>query len=101
MSHSVRKRGRESIHRSGSCICHLIVYVPITRLLTGERAEMNEEAMMFEVSWEARKEMLIAGLKKAINPKDTNLGFWKNGQEHVLHCIQFTIYKILMLHRAK
>ncbi len=41
---------------------HLIVHVPIKRWPTGERAEMDEDAMMFDVAEEARKEMLIAGL---------------------------------------
>ncbi len=45
---------------------------------------MDEDAIMFNVAEEARKDMLIAGLNKAINPKPTELGFWKKGQEHVL-----------------
>jgi hypothetical protein len=62
---------------------HLVVYVPLKQWPTGERVEIDEEAIMFDVAAEARKEMLIAGLKKAINPKPTDLGFWKKGQEHV------------------
>ncbi len=42
---------------------HLIVYVPIKRWLTGDRAEMEEEETMFDVAEEARKEMLLSGLK--------------------------------------
>jgi hypothetical protein len=44
---------------------HLIVYVPVTRWQTGERAEMDEDATWFEVAEEARKDMLIAGLEKS------------------------------------
>ncbi len=39
---------------------HLIVYVPIKRWLTGDRADMGEEEMMFDVAEEARKEMLLS-----------------------------------------
>jgi hypothetical protein len=80
---------------------HLIVYVPITRWPIGERAEMDEDAMTFDDAEEARKEMLIAGLKKAIYPKPTDLGFWKKGQEHVSRRAHFTTYKCLMQHCAK
>ncbi len=43
-------------------------------------AVMDEEAMMFDVAEEARKEMLITGLRKATNPKDRDLGFWRRGK---------------------
>ncbi len=33
------------------------MYVPIKRWLTGDRAEMDEEEMMFDVAEEAHKEM--------------------------------------------
>jgi hypothetical protein len=62
---------------------------------------MDEDAMMFDVAEEASKEMLITGLKKAINPKPTDLGFWKKGQEHVSRVIHYTIYKCQLQHRAK
>ena len=38
----------------------LIVYVPIKRRPTGDRAEMEEDEMMFDVAEEARKEMLLS-----------------------------------------
>jgi hypothetical protein len=53
---------------------HLIVYVPIKRWPTGDRAEMEEDEIMFDVADEARKEMLLSGFKKAIHPKPTDLG---------------------------
>jgi hypothetical protein len=55
---------------------HLIVtvYVPIKRWQTGDRADMEEEEMMFDVAAEARKEMLLSGFKKPIHSKPTNLG---------------------------
>ncbi len=62
---------------------------------------MDEDTMMFDVAEEASKEMLIAGLRKAINPKPTDLGFWKKGQEHVSRGIHYTIYKYPMQHSAK
>jgi hypothetical protein len=62
---------------------------------------MDEDQMMFEVEEEERKEMLIARLKKAINPKPTDLGFWKKGQVHTKRCITYTIYKCPMNVRAK
>ncbi len=34
---------------------HLIVYVPIKRWLTGDRADMDEEEMMFDVAEEAKR----------------------------------------------
>jgi hypothetical protein len=40
-----------------------MVYFPIKQWLTCERAEMDEDAMMFAVAEEAHNEMLIAGLK--------------------------------------
>jgi hypothetical protein len=61
---------------------HLIVYAPIKRWLTGDRADMEEEEMMFDVEEEARKEMLLSGLKKTIHSKPTYLGLWKKGQVH-------------------
>jgi hypothetical protein len=54
---------------------HLIVYVPIKQWQTGERDEMDEEVNWFEVAEEALKKMLMAGLKRAINPKETDLRF--------------------------
>ncbi len=51
------------------------MYVAIKQLPTGASAEMDKDQMMFEVGEEVRKRMLIAGLKKAINPKPTDLGF--------------------------
>ncbi len=39
---------------------HLIVYVPIKRWLTGDRAEMGDEEMMFDIAEEARKEMHLS-----------------------------------------
>jgi hypothetical protein len=56
---------------------HMKVYVPIKQWPTGERAETDEDTMICDVSEEEHKEMLIAGLKKDINPKSTDLGFWK------------------------
>jgi hypothetical protein len=47
---------------------HLIVFVPIKRPL---KFRLNVK--------EACKEMLMAGLKKVIHPKPTDLGFWKKG----------------------
>jgi hypothetical protein len=79
---------------------HLIVYVPIKQWLTGERAEMGEEEMMFDVTEEARKEMLLSGFKKPIHPKPTNLGLWKKGQVHESRCITYTICKCPMSGRA-
>ena len=79
---------------------HLIVYVPIKRWLTGERAEMDEEEMMFDVAEEARKEMLLSGFKKAIHSKPTDLGLWKKGQVHESRGITYTIYKCPMRERA-
>ena len=61
---------------------HLIVYVPIKRWLTGDRADMGEEKMMFDVAEEARKEMLLSGLKKPIHSKPTDLGLWKKHPGH-------------------
>jgi hypothetical protein len=61
---------------------HLNVYVSIKRWLTGDRAEMEKEEMMFDVAEEARKEMLLSGLKNPIHPKPTDLGLWKKGQVH-------------------
>ena len=59
------------------------MYVPIKRWLIGEdRAEMEEEEMMFDVAEEAKKEMLLSGFKNAIHPKPTDLGLWKKGQVH-------------------
>ncbi len=55
---------------------------------------MDEEAMLFQIVVEARKEMLIAGLRKAINPKDTDLGIWKKLQEHSSRCIHYTIVNV-------
>ncbi len=76
---------------------HLIVYVPIKRWPTGERADMEEEEMMFDV---ARKEMLLSGFKKAIHSNPTDLGLWKKGQVHESRGITYTIYKCLMSGRA-
>jgi hypothetical protein len=53
---------------------HLIVYVPIKRWQTGERADMDEKEMMFDFAEEARKEILLSGFKKALHPKPTYLG---------------------------
>ncbi len=55
------------------------MYVPIKRWLTGDRAEMEDEEMMFEVAEEVHKEMLLSGFKKPIHPKPTYLGLWKKG----------------------
>jgi hypothetical protein len=79
---------------------HLIVYEPIKRWLTGEKAEMDDSEMWFQVADEARKEMLIAGLKKAMHPKDTDLGFWKKAQEHESRGIHYTIYRCPMNYRC-
>jgi hypothetical protein len=62
---------------------------------------MDKDAMMFDVAEEAHKEILIAGLKKSINPKPTDLGFWKKGPEHVSRGIHYTVYKCPMQHCAK
>jgi hypothetical protein len=63
---------------------HLIVYVPIKRWLTGDRAEMEEEEMMFDVAEEARKEVLLSGFKKlglARFPTGTcTIGVWRGCQ---------------------
>ncbi len=79
---------------------HLIVYVPIKRWQTGERAEMEEDEMMFDVAEEARKEMLLSGFKIPILPKPTDLGLWKKGQVHESRCITYTFYKCPMSGRA-
>jgi hypothetical protein len=81
---------------------HLIVYlyVPIKRWLTDDRADMDEEEMMFDVAEEAHKEMLLSGFKKAIHPKPTNLGLWKKGQVHESRGIIYTIYRCPMSGRA-
>jgi hypothetical protein len=79
---------------------HLIVYVPIKRWLTGYRADMEEEELMFDVAEEERKEMLLSGFKKPIHFKPTNLGLWKKGQVHESRGITYTIYKCLMGGRA-
>jgi hypothetical protein len=79
---------------------HLIVYVPIKRWPTGDNAEMEQEEMMFDIAEEARKEMLLSGLKKPIHPKPTDLGLWKKGQVHELRGITYTIYKCPMSGRA-
>ncbi len=86
-----KKRGR-----------HLIVYMPIKRWQTGERAEMEEDEMMFDVAEEVRKEMLLSGFKKPIHPnlKPTDLGLWKKGQVHESRGITYTIYKCPMCWRA-
>ena len=57
----------------------MIVYHVIKRWPMGERAEMDEMDVMAQVQEEAQKEMLISRLKKSLNPKDTDLGFWKKG----------------------
>jgi hypothetical protein len=44
---------------------HLIVYVPIKRWQTGDRAEMEEDEMWFELLEEAKKEMLLALIQKS------------------------------------
>jgi hypothetical protein len=72
---------------------HLIAYVPIKRWPTGERAEMEEDQMWFGLREDAKKEILLSGLKKAINPKPNNLGLLKKGQVHELRCITSTIHK--------
>jgi hypothetical protein len=56
------------------------VYVPIKRWPTGDRAEMEEDEMMFDVAEEARKEMLLSGFKKAIHPKPTDLDYGRRGK---------------------
>ena len=81
---------------------HLIVssYHAIKRWLMGERAEMDEIDVMAAVQEEAQKEILITRLKKSLNPKDSDLGFWKKGQEHDSCGINYTIYTCPMLYRA-
>ncbi len=79
---------------------HLIVYVPIKRWLTGDRAEMEEEEMMFDVAEEARKKMLLSGFKKPIHPTPSDLGLWKKGQVHESRGITYTIYRCPMSRRA-
>ena len=79
---------------------HLITYVAIKRCPTGEGADMDLEEILFEVEEEARREMLLSGYKKAINPKVTDLGLWKKGQVHELRGFQYTIYKCPMSGRA-
>ena len=69
------------------------MYVPIKRWPIGERAEVEEDEMWFEVAEEARKEILNTRLKKAINHKDTDLGLWKKGRGHTSRDIHYTIYK--------
>ncbi len=76
------------------------MYVPIKRWLTGDRAEMDEEQMMFDVAEEAHKEMLLSGFKKPIHSKPTDLGLWKRGQVHESRGITYTIYKCPMSGRA-
>ncbi len=61
---------------------------------------MDEAEMWFEVAGEARKEMQIAGLKKAIHAKPTDLGFWKKAQEHESRSISYTIYRCPMNYRC-
>ena len=79
---------------------HLITYVPIKRWLTGDRADMDEEEMIFDVAEEAKKEMLLSGFKKPTHSKPTNLGLWKKGQVHESRGITYTIYKCPMSGRA-
>jgi hypothetical protein len=72
---------------------HLIVYVPIKRWPTCERAEMDEDEVSLELTEDAEKEMLFSGLKKAIHPKPTDLALWKKRQVHESRGIIRTIYK--------
>jgi hypothetical protein len=58
---------------------HLIVYVPIMRWPTGDRAEMEEDEMWFELIEEAKKEMLLSGFKKAI-PSPLILDYGRRGK---------------------
>jgi hypothetical protein len=59
---------------------HLIVYVPIKLWQTGERAEMEEDQMWFELIEEAKKKMLLSAFKKAINLKPTYLALGRRGK---------------------
>jgi hypothetical protein len=70
-------------------------------MAAGDRADMEEEEMMFDVADEARKEMLLSEFKKPIHSKPTDLGLWKKGQVHELRCITYTIYKCPMSWRAR
>ncbi len=56
------------------------MYVPIKRWPTGDIAEMEEDRMMFDVAEEARKEMLLSGLKKAIHPSPPILDYGRRGK---------------------
>jgi hypothetical protein len=80
---------------------HLIVYVPIKLWQTGDRADMEEEKMMFDIAEEARKEMLLSGFKKPIHSKPIDLGLWKKGQVHESRSITYKIYKCPMSGRAR
>jgi hypothetical protein len=91
--HSKKKKTRVETKK-------LIVYVPVKRWLIGKRAEMDEDEMWFELVKEAKKEMLLSGLSKAINPKPSNLALWKKGQVHESGGITSTIYKCQMSGRA-
>jgi hypothetical protein len=59
---------------------HLIVYVPIKRWPTGERAEMDKDELWLELIEDVKKEMLLSGFQKAIHPKPSDLGLWKKGK---------------------
>ncbi len=52
--------------------------------------------MMFDVAEEARKEMLLSGLKKPFHPKPTDLGLLKKGRVHESRGITYTIYRCPM-----
>ena len=78
----------------------MIVYHAIRRWPVGERAEMDEMDVMAEVQEETQKEMLITGLKEAINPEDSYFGFWKEGLVHDSCGINYTIYTCPMSYRA-
>jgi hypothetical protein len=60
---------------------HLIVYVPIKRWPTGDRAEIKEDEMTFDIAEEAHKEMLLSGFNKAIHiPSPPILDYGRRGR---------------------
>jgi hypothetical protein len=62
---------------------------------------MDEEAMMFDVAEEERKDMLIAGLKKLSIPRLQILDSGRRGRHHdASRVIHYTIYKCPMQHSA-
>ncbi len=80
---------------------HLIEYEVMQRWLTGDRAEDDLDAIMFQVAELALKEMLVARLDEVMKHSPTDLGFWKKGQVHDLYDVQtFHVLSLQVLLRA-